>query len=73
MQIVKIQMVIIGIMIALRIIMTIIEANGTQGNKNATGGRYPDTEDLDRSGFLDKTNNYFTKTIPLDRIKIFCN
>ena len=45
--------------------------NGTQGNKNAVGGRYPDTEDLDGSGFLDKTNNYFTKTFPLDQSKYF--
>lgn len=47
------------------------QVNGTQGNKNAVGGRYPDTEDLDRSGFLDKTNNYFTKTFPLDQSKYF--
>lgn len=47
------------------------QVNGTQGNKNAVGGRYPDTEDLDRSGFLDKTNNYFTKSFPLDRSKYF--
>jgi cell surface protein SprA len=45
--------------------------NGTQGNTNAVGGRYPDTEDLDGSGFLDKTNNYFTKTFPLDQSKYF--
>jgi len=48
-----------------------IKANGTEGNRFSTGGTYPDTEDLDRSGFLDKTNNYFTKTIPLDRSKYF--
>ncbi len=47
------------------------KVNGTQGNRNAVGGRYPDTEDLDRSGFLDKTNNYFTKSFPLDRSKYF--
>ncbi len=47
------------------------KVNGTQGNRNAAGGRYPDTEDLDRSGFLDKTNNYFTKTFPLDQSKYF--
>jgi len=47
------------------------KANGTQGNRFSTGGTYPDTEDLDRSGFLDKTNNYFTKTIPLDRTQYF--
>lgn len=47
------------------------KVNGTQGNRNAVGGRYPDTEDLDGSGFLDKTNNYFTKSFPLDRSKYF--
>ena len=32
--------------------------NGTE--KNALdAGRYPDTEDLDRTGFLDRTNDYF--------------
>lgn len=47
------------------------KANGTQGNRNVTGGTYPNTEDLDDSGFLDKTNSYFTKTFPLDRTKYF--
>ncbi len=47
------------------------KVNGTQGNRQAVGGRYPDSEDLDRSGFLDKNNNYFTKTFPLDRSKYF--
>tara|TARA_S200000501_G_scaffold378534_1_gene441689 strand:- start:464 stop:6634 length:6171 start_codon:yes stop_codon:yes gene_type:complete len=41
------------------------ENNGT-GDRIQTGGKYPDTEDLDRSGFLDKTNDYFTKTISLN-------
>ena len=27
--------------------------------------KYPDSEDLDKSGFLDRTNDYFTKTISL--------
>ena len=49
------------------------QVNGTQGNRNAVGGRYPDTEDLDNSGFLDKTNNYFTKSFPLDQSKYFVN
>ena len=35
------------------------EGNGT-GNKIQEGGKYPDTEDLDRSTFLDKTNDYFS-------------
>ena len=43
--------------------------NGTQGNGTGdriqAGGKYPDSEDLDQSGFLDRTNDYFTKTISL--------
>ncbi|MDP6533427.1 MAG: cell surface protein SprA [Candidatus Marinimicrobia bacterium] len=39
--------------------------NGTEGNA-LDAGRYPDTEDLDRTGFLDRTNDYFTQTIVLD-------
>ena len=46
------------------------KVNGTEGNGSGdriqTGGKYPDTEDLDKSGFLDRTNDYFTKTISLD-------
>ncbi len=46
------------------------QVNGTEGNGTGSqiqeGGKYPDTEDLDRSGFLDKTDAYFTKTFPLD-------
>ncbi len=46
------------------------KVNGTEGNGTGariqTGGKYPDTEDLDRSGFLDRTNDYFTKTISLN-------
>ena len=44
--------------------------NGTQGNGTGDriqpGGKYPDSEDLDQSGFLDRTNDYFTKTISLN-------
>ena len=40
------------------------QVNGTEGNgtgsKIQEGGKYPDTEDLDRSTFLDKTNDYFS-------------
>ncbi len=43
--------------------------NGTEGNGTGSqiqeGGRYPDTEDLDRSGFLDKENDYFTANVDL--------
>ena len=35
------------------------ESNGT-GSRIQEGGKYPDTEDLDRSTFLDKTNDYFS-------------
>ena len=38
--------------------------NGTENNA-LDAGRYPDTEDLDRTGFLDRTNNYFTKSFSL--------
>ncbi len=40
------------------------QINGTE--KNALdAGRYPDTEDLDRTGFLDRTNDFFTKSFSL--------
>jgi hypothetical protein len=46
------------------------KVNGTEGNgtgpRKQEGGLYPDTEDLDRSGFLDKNNDYFTKTFALN-------
>ncbi|MFQ6612649.1 MAG: cell surface protein SprA [Fidelibacterota bacterium] len=38
--------------------------NGTERNA-LDAGKYPDTEDLDRTGFLDRTNDYFTKTFSL--------
>ena len=41
------------------------EGNGT-GNKIQEGGKYPDTEDLDRSAFLDHINDYFTISFDLD-------
>ena len=40
------------------------KVNGTQNNGTGSsiqeGGKYPDTEDLDRSTFLDKNNDYFS-------------
>ncbi len=46
------------------------KVNGTEGNGSGdriqTGGKYPDSEDLDKSGFFDRTNDYFTKTISLN-------
>ena len=40
------------------------ESNGT-GSRIQEGGKYPDTEDLDRSTFLDKTNDYFSTNFVL--------
>ena len=40
------------------------EGNGT-GSKIQEGGKYPDTEDLDRSGFLDKVDDYFSTSFDL--------
>ena len=40
------------------------ESNGT-GSSIQEGGKYPDTEDLDRSTFLDKTNDYFSTNFML--------
>jgi cell surface protein SprA len=46
------------------------KVNGTEGNgsgaQQQAGGKYPDTEDLDRTGYLDITNDYFTNTIVLN-------
>jgi len=40
--------------------------NGTEGNGSSETGRFPDTEDLNRNGVLDKVNNYFEYEINLD-------
>ncbi len=41
--------------------------NGTEGNSTLTeAGRFPDTEDLNRNGVLDRVNSYFQYEIPLD-------
>jgi cell surface protein SprA len=46
------------------------KVNGTEGNGSGVqqqqGGKYPDTEDLDQTGYLDITNDYFTNTITLN-------
>ena len=46
------------------------KVNGTEGNgtgsKIQTGGKYPDSEDLDKSGYLDRANNYYTKKVSLN-------
>lgn len=39
--------------------------NNTEGNSKGDPNGRPDTEDLNRDGFLDKTNNYFEATIDL--------
>lgn len=41
-------------------------ANGTEGNYASEDGRYPDTEDLNRNGKVDRYNSYFEYEIPLD-------
>ena len=45
------------------------KVNGTEGNGTGDriqiGGKYPDSEDLDKSGYLDRANNYFSKTVSL--------
>ena len=66
MWILKTQMEIIGIMIREEIHRKIngTESNGT-GSRIQEGGKYPDTEDLDRSTFLDKTNDYFSSNFLL--------
>jgi cell surface protein SprA len=41
--------------------------NGTENNRGTEGGNRPDTEDLNKNGMLDNTNqSYFTYTISLD-------
>ncbi|KAA3608815.1 MAG: cell surface protein SprA [Calditrichaeota bacterium] len=40
--------------------------NGTEGNSDAAGARYPDSEDLDADGQLNVVNKYFTYSFPLD-------
>jgi cell surface protein SprA len=42
------------------------KVNGTERNNSATGGLTYDTEDLDRSGILDKKNVYLRYVMPLD-------
>ncbi|MHB1050429.1 MAG: T9SS outer membrane translocon Sov/SprA [Bacteroidota bacterium] len=40
--------------------------NGTELNQNSEIGRLPDTEDLNRNGNLDRTNNYYEYELNLD-------
>ena len=39
--------------------------NGTEGNENDPGGRYPDTEDLNGNSSLDMRNDYFEYTFSM--------
>lgn len=41
--------------------------NGGEGNFNAEGGRYPDTEDLNNNGAPDRKNAYFTISVDLEQ------
>ena len=40
--------------------------NGTDGNSSSDAGHFPDTEDLNKNGVLDKKNDYFEYEVPLD-------
>lgn len=42
-----------------------IQINGTEGNGQAKGAKYPDTEDLDGDGGLSLTNEYFSYSFNL--------
>jgi hypothetical protein len=42
------------------------QVNGTEHNRTDEGGGYPDTEDLNGNGTLDRINGYFSYTFPLD-------
>jgi len=44
--------------------------NGTEGNKNDEGGRYPDTEDLDKNSALNTENNFFRYTLDLSETEV---
>ncbi len=39
--------------------------NGTEENKNDEGGHYPDSEDLDNNGDVDRTNDFYRYRIDL--------
>jgi len=41
-------------------------ANGMEGNGQELGSNIPDTEDLNRNNILDRTESYFSYTVPLD-------
>ena len=41
------------------------QVNGTERNRNAEGGGYPDTEDLNNDDFLNTGNNYFSYSMEI--------
>lgn len=43
-----------------------LRINGTEGNGKAQGARFPDTEDLDGDGSLNRFNDYFEYSFSLD-------
>ncbi len=43
------------------------KVNGTEGNENDSGGRIPDTEDMNGNGDVDLANDYFHFKVSLDR------
>jgi len=51
-----------------------LQINGTEGNGEAQGAKYPDTEDLDGNGGLNLANDYFTYSFDLsDTNSIYIN
>ncbi|NIV73188.1 MAG: hypothetical protein GWN44_11125, partial [Calditrichae bacterium] len=44
-----------------------LRINGTEGNSDAQGARFPDTEDLDGDGILNLFNNYFEYSFELGK------
>ena len=46
------------------------QVNGTEGNFASEDGHFPDTEDLNRNGKVDRLNSYFEYEIPLDTTNV---
>ncbi len=42
--------------------------NGTDNNRNSVNGLYPDTEDLNSNGIVDRVNSYFRYELSLDTL-----
>lgn len=40
---------------------------GSEGNANDEGGRYSDSEDINKNGIVDRVNSYFTYSFSLDK------